>query len=100
MQDNRRRDNHMRPDRRRRPELTAEQVKRQLTRENGPELLMKDADQALRPALELYAEVYAPAAAPPFMLGLSPNPQSFGRIPQGLFPTSASLRILPPLWMH
>ena len=62
MQDNRRRDN-MRGDRRRRPDLTAEQVKKRLAMENGPELLMKDAEQALRPALELYKDGYAPAAA-------------------------------------
>ena len=46
-----------------RPGLTTEQVKKRLAMENGPELLMKEAEQALRPALELYAEGYAPAAA-------------------------------------
>ncbi|MBQ6703653.1 MAG: hypothetical protein IJN08_02445, partial [Clostridia bacterium] len=61
MQDNRRRDNNMRS--RRRSSLTAEQVKKRLAMENGPELLMKDAEQALRPALELYAQGHAPAAA-------------------------------------
>ena len=63
MQDNRRRDNNMRNDRRRGPDLTTEQIKKRLAMENGPELLMKDAEQALRPALELYAEGYAPAAS-------------------------------------
>lgn len=63
MQDNGRRDNNMRSDRRPRPSLTTQQVKKRLAMENGPELLMKDAEQALGPALELYAQGYAPAAA-------------------------------------
>lgn len=62
MQDNRRRDNYTRSSRRR-PELTPQQVKNRLAMDNGPELLMKDAEQALAPALKLFAEGYAPAAS-------------------------------------
>lgn len=43
--------------------LTAEQVKKRLTQENGPDLLMKNANEALDAALELYREGFAPAAA-------------------------------------
>lgn len=46
-----------------RQSISAEQFKKRICQENGPELLMKDAERALEPALELYAEGYAPASA-------------------------------------
>lgn len=46
-----------------RQDISKEQFKKRISQENGAELLMKDAERALEPALELYAEGYAPASA-------------------------------------